>query len=369
VDLDAGQRLVVEHEHEHGAGPLRVLGGFGSGISTALEARAERLRAEGRRSLLLSHSRSQLVDLAVEILRRRGGRRVELVPSPSVLAALVSRVAPEGVDRHEAAATVVAFQASFLGDEELRVHADAAGCLAAAEGVIATTARHRAVLAGSGLVDHGGAVVEASLLLRDPEVLAAEQARFDELLVDDFQLASFATNRLLSQLAGPGGPLVVGGNPEAAVSRDPLASAAHLDRVERRFGGTTVTLDGQHRTAVRPPELRLVGEEGIGTSFRWTGPDDLWITAAELESFVGREGRLVVVDDVSATAWPAPRPVPTWFYPELFNGPDVPADDERERRWLALERRRVEVATTRATQATVLLAQPPITAFVGELLR
>jgi hypothetical protein len=367
VDLDAGQRLVVEHEH--GAGPLRVLGGFGTGVSTALRARAERLEAEGLRPLLVAHR--DLVGLAVDILRRHGGRpgAVHLVPSPSVLAALVSRVAPDGVDRHEAATTVVAFQASFLGDEELRVHADAAGCLDAAEEVIATTAKHRAAL-GRDLVDEGGAVVEASLLLRDPEVLAAERARFDELLVDDFQLASFATNRLLSQLAGPGGPLVVGGNPEAAVSRDPLASAAHLDRFERRFGGTTVTLSEPHRLAARPPELRLVGDEGADVaSSPWTGPEDLWIAAAEVEAFVGREGKLVVVADASAEAWPAPRPKPTWFDPELFHGPDVPDDAERDRRWRELERHRFLVATSRATQGTLLLARPPISPLVGELLR
>lgn len=364
-DLDDRQRLVVEHE----GGPLRVLGGFGSGKSVALRRRAERLRAEGRRPLLLAHRR--LVDLAVEIIGRHD-RPVALVGSVRALRMLVARAVGDvtGVDPDEAVATIVGFEASFLGDEELRVHADAAGCLAAAEEVIAATARHRAELHRRGLVDQGGALVEASLLLRDPSVLAAEQARFDELLVDDFQLASFATNRLLTQLAGPGGPLVVAGNPDAAVSRDPLSSPAHLERFDRRFGATTVTLTSGYRTPSRPPELRLLGEGGAEIDPHWlAGPGGLVVEPHAVEEAVGREGRVVIVTDVSVDAWPATRPTPTWFDPELFHGPDVPDDAERDRRWLALERRRFRVATTRATQATILLAQPPISSFLGELLR
>jgi hypothetical protein len=275
----------------------------------------------------------------------------------------------------EIAGTLVGFQASFLGDEELRVHADAAGVLDRAEELIELSSRYLAALEGRGEVDAGGALVQASLLLRDPAIAAAEQARFDELLVDDFQLASFATNRLVTQLVGRSGDVVVAGNPEAAVSTAPLASSLHLERFDRRFDAPTIALPMVHRVAALPPELRLVDDV-----------DDLRPTVRSLvagaatksvvvihregsEGLVGQEAEVAVVEDASAGSWPTPRPVHRWFDDELFHGPDVPDDAARDRQWNALELRRFLVATTRATTATIVVARTPISPFVRELLR
>jgi hypothetical protein len=341
VNLDDGQQVVVDHPAGR---PLQVVSGFGCGASTALRARAERLTAEGRRPLLV-HARD-LVGLALAVLDRHG-RPARRMPPP----------APDD----DVTATVIAFQASFLGDEELRVHCDAAGCLSLAEELITATRRHLDDLARRGLVDDGGALVQASMLLRDPDVLAAEQERFDELLVDDAQLLSFAGNRLLTQLAGPAGPIVLAGNPDAAVSPDPLASAAHLERFPKRFGATTIRLERAHRTPERPPELHLGDDVDAPGALRLGKPDVL--------DAVGREAATVVVEGATDGAWPAPRPAHRWFDPELFHGPDVPDDDERDRRWRHLEHRRFLVATTRATAATVVLAPPPVSPFVASLLR
>lgn len=369
MDLDDDQRRVVEHD----GGPLLVEGGFGSGKSVALRARAERLRGEGRRPLLVHHR--ELVGLAVGILQRHG-RKVELV-HPSGLRYLIAQAISglAHVDVDEAVASIVGFQASFLGDEELRVHADAAGCLGPAEELIAATARHLAAMEARGLVDDGGALAQASLLLRDPSVCEAERARFDELLVDDFQLASFATNRLVTQLAGAGGPVVVAGNVNAAVSSAPLASAVHLQRFERRFGATAVQLIGVHRVAARSPELRLLDEQASARDAAWAAvhevarADSLVIGREEVEAVVGQEGGVIIVQDATDGRWPAPPPVHRWFDPEVFHGPDVLDDDERARRWHELERRRFLVATTRATERTVVLAHTPVTPFVSDLLR
>jgi alkylhydroperoxidase/carboxymuconolactone decarboxylase family protein YurZ len=367
VELDPAQQAVVEHE----AGPLLVEGGFGSGKSVALRARAERLRAEGKRPLLLHHR--ELVAVAVAILRRHG-RNVELV-HPTGLRYFAERaVGSPQVDAGEAVAAIVGFQASFLGDEELRVHADAAGCLDVAEELIATTARHGAAMAAGGLVDPGGALVEASLLLRDVDVLAAERARFDELLVDDFQLASFATNRLVSQLAGPGGAVIVAGNADAAVSTMPLASATHLERFPRRFGAGQVTLTASYRSP-GPPELRLLEGDRSAAEDAWMirggvrRADVLLIGRDEVEAAVGTEAGVVLVHGATDGRWPAPQPALRWFDTELFHGPDVPDEAERARRWRAFERRRFLVATTRATERTVVLAHPPVTPLIAELLR
>jgi superfamily I DNA/RNA helicase len=365
MDLDDDQRRVVDHD----GGPLVVEGGFGSGKSAALRARAERLRRAGRRPWLVHHR--ELVGVAVAILRRHG-RDVDLAPS-SERRRLVGELVDHEVD--EVAAAILGFQASFLGDEELRVHADAAGCLDVAEELIAVTARYLQVLAERRQVDESGALVQASLLLRDLDVLDTERARFDELLVDDFQLASFATNRLVTQLAGAGGPLVVAGNADAAVSAAPLASPVHLDRFPRRFGATTIELAGRHRVPGGPPELRLLDPDDDGSTVAvglvrpFRGKSAVIVHRDGVEEFVGHEAALVVVQDATDGRWPAPAPNHRWFDPEVFHGPDVIDDAERALRWHELERRRFLVATTRATERTVVLAHAPVTPFVSELLR
>ena len=376
MQLTEGQQQVVDHDSARG--PCRVVGGFGSGLTTALRARAARLRAEGRRPLLLDTP--SVVGFATEVLQRHG-RRVSLVAGDeqvSIVAGLLDDPAPRS-HVAEIAAAVVGFQASFLGDEELRVHADAAGRLSEAEALISLTARYLDVLTSRNLVDAGGALVASSLLLRDPEVLASEQSRFDELLLDDFQLASFGTNRLVSQLAGPGGPLTVAGNPEAAVSSAPLSSAQHLARFDRRFGAALdVRLDGVHRSpgvptlriVESPDDARIAAREAVeqAAGMGIDGADTAVVTRELAEAATGRSWALVVVPGATEGRWPASRPADRWFDTELFHGPDVPDDATRDRRWLELERRRFAVACSRATQFLVVIAEIPVTRFVGDLV-
>jgi superfamily I DNA/RNA helicase len=318
---------------------------------------------------------------AVDLLRRHG-RPVSTLAAAEQTAMVASLVdEPLRSIAHEVASVVTAFQASFLGDEELRVHADAAGCLAEAETLIDLTARYLSVVSSRYRVDAGGAVVQASLLLRDPEVLAAERSRFDEVLVDDFQLASFGASRLLSQLVGFGGGLTVAGNADAAVSPDPLASASHLDRFDRRFGAALdVTLAEPSFRSPGVPTLRIVESEDearrlasetvAGAEAMGIGRTDTAVVSRDLvEAAVGREWPLVVVPDATEGRWPAPRPSWRWFDPELFHGPDVPSPAVRDARWLELERRRFRVATSRATRFLVVIGEVPVSPFVGELVR
>ena len=378
MELTAGQRAVVDHDA--GAGPCRVVGGFGSGLTTALHARAARLREEGRRPLLLGTA--SVGEFAVDLLRRHG-QPVSLVSGDeqvAIVQSLLDDSAPPHGDVAEAAAALVGFQASFLGDEELRVHAEAAGMLREAEELIALTSRYLEALARRDLVDDGGALVAASLRLRDRAVLDEERGRFDELLLDDFQLASFGVNRLVSQLVGPGGPVTVAGNPEAAVSSRPLASARHLDAFSRRFGAALdVRLGDVHRSP-GVPTLRILDDPdaaraaareaieqaaGMGIDAAGTAV----ITRDKAELAVGRAWPLVVVPDATEGRWPSARPLPRWFDTELFHGPDVPDESTRDRRWVDLERRRFGVACSRATQFLVVLAEVPVTRFVGDLVR
>lgn len=376
MELTAGQRAVVELGADDG--PCRVGGGFGSGLTTTLHARASRLRDDGRRPLLLGTA--SIADFAVDLLSRHG-RPVSLLSTDEQVGVVASLLEePLRGRANEVAGAVVGFQASFLGDEELRVHADAAGTLERAEELIGITSRYLEVLEARNRVDAGGALVAASLLLRDPAVLDVERSLFDELLLDDFQLASFGTARLVSQLVGPGGPVIVAGNPEAAVSSAPLSSGSYLAGFPRRLGAALdVHLDDTHRSP-GVPTLRIVEDEdgarraaqesiegaaGMGLDVA----DTAVVTRKLAESAVGRSWPLVVVPGATDGAWPAPRPATEpWFDTGLFHGPDVPDDETLDHRWLELERRRFAVACSRATQFLVVVAQVPVTRFVGDLV-
>ena len=364
LDLDAGQQAVVDHR----GGPLRVLGSFGAGTSTALRARAERLVREGVAAVLLHHR--DLVPFAIELLRRHG-EDVSLASAQDVLDVLADVLDGDDLPhRDEVARALVGYQTSWLGDEELRVHADAAGELERAERLIDLSRRYLSALASRRLVDGAGAVVRAGLALRDEEVLRSERARVDELLVDDFQLATFAEARMLTQLAGRGGALVVAGNLRAAVSSAPLASATHLRHFDRRFGCPTAELTGDHR-APGIPTLHLAGGAGDADEVvaRMVTAGATALTPDGVESVVGREWPVVVVPDAVDGVWPRPRRPLAWFDEELFHGPDVPEEAERDRRWRETERARFRVAVTRATAHTVVVSTVPATPFLDELVR
>ena len=361
--LDAAQEAVVRHE----GGALRVLGTFGAGTSRALRARAERQSAMGKVPLLV-HQR-ELVPFAVDLLRRHGRvvARATTEERRSVLAAVVEeRDQPHLAD---IARAVVGFQTSWLGDEELRVHADAAGELERAERLIAVTHHYLDELDERHLVDEGGAVVQAGLALRDDDVLHAERARFGELLVDDFQLATFAEQRLVTQLVGRGGALVVAGNPGAAISSAPLASSTFLLRFDRRFACPTIELTTAHRRP-QSPRLHLAGDEADAqaAAAEAVAGGATALSAADVEGAVGREWPQVVVLDAVAGRWPRPRPRNGWFDEELFHGPDVPDGTERDRRWHEAERRRFGVAISRASERTTVIASADPTPFLAELV-
>lgn len=325
---------------EHGEGPARLTGGFGTGKTTLLRRRGQRLRAGGARVLELRPP--DLPAFAVGVLQRAGIERRLLGPAEHLDA--IASVLPDHLRpmAAEVAGTVLAYQASFLGAEELFVHADAAGELDRAEELHRLTEAYLARLDAAGAVDEAGALVQASLLLRDPDALARERARFDFLHVDDFQLATFAANRLVGQLSGINGNVVVASNPDAAVGElcgTPI-TGSHLDAFARRFGAAAdadVHLDGpSHR---RPQSGRSMG--------------DVYVLDHEAAArAVGKEWPAVLVRGATADGWLHPPPCPRyqWFDRAIFAGPDTPGDDERAERWQEECRRRFLVASSRATE-------------------
>ena len=379
IELDDQQRDVANH----GPAPLRVVGGFGSGLTTALNARVARLRREGRRPLGL---RPTPVAFAASVLAR-AGQTVRVLSSDEQRETAAQLLAREGAAdwptlhadlRDPAFVTEVAdavrfYRASFLGDEELFVHAEAAGQLERWEELARFASRYRAALEASGSLDQASVVVRASMLLRDPQRLAAERALFDDLIIDDYQLADFATARLVAQLAGQGGSVTVAGNAGAWVGEDEGRDAKYLASFARRFDARDIELTGNHRVPQRPPALRLVDEPGEADDLvgaMTTDHDRVHVLRrVDVDTVMGREWELVIIPDADDTHWPTPPISRRWVDPALFSGPDLPSLEEREQRREDEERRRFAVAITRATVQTLLISTPPVTRFVGDLVR
>jgi len=350
--LTDAQREVVDAR----PGPLRVLGGFGCGTSFALRARRDALVAAGRTALLVSVDR--LVELAMELVPSARRRVMTTDEQRNLVARLTDHEDPADVD--ELARTVVLYQASWLGAEELFTHADAAGELEVWTDLVRFTDGYLAELRRVGVHDRASALVDATIALRDPGVLAQARRAFDDLLVDDFQNADFAANRFVTQLCGRNGSLTVGGNIGAAVGSEWRRTPKYLETFVRRFDAADVVLDEVLRPRA-PLQVRSAAPASHGAHV---------ISRTTVDSEVGREWPVVVIEDAVDGVWPSPRPRHRRFDPHLLSGPDVPDDDEREARWLAEERRRFDIASTRATQATIVVEPSPpeeLSPFVAEL--
>jgi superfamily I DNA/RNA helicase len=370
VNLSGGQSAVVKH----GDGPARVTGAFGTGKTAALRERAKRLTAEDLRPLLVNHR--EVTALAAQIVGRHGDS-VRVIDGDEQRQVVVELLGNEGAsewptlhdslgDRAfaaELATTVLAYEGSFLGVEELRVHSEAVGGLDRWEELAAFTERYQAVLAERGQADSAAVVVTASLLLRDPLVCAIERERFDALMVDDYQLATFATARLITQLAGQGGNLVVAGNADACIGAAAGASSVHLDRFAVRFGAALDVVLTERFRVPAPPVVHLDRE------LPWPAEQFEIIDRESVDATIGREWPRVVVMGASAGAWPAPRSRHRWFDARVLGGPDVPDDETRDAEWLVEERNRFHIACSRALQTVVIVAEPPLSPFVADLVR
>jgi superfamily I DNA/RNA helicase len=441
MELTGGQRAVVAH----GNGPGRVFGGFGTGKTTALAARVDRLAGDAGADRVLAitqthgsaaafrrrlHHRVPVMtfwDLAGGILQRVG-QPAELIGSVARRSLVAELLAAEGrrqwptlhrnlVDpgfAEELADTVCSYEASFLGLEELRTHARAAAVPERWEEVAAFTDRYREALAAKGMKDWAGLLVDAALALRDDGVLDLERSRFDHVVVDDFEATSFATNRLLLLLTGPGSNVVVAGNPVGPGAPGFGSSPAFLADFDRRFDAELdTTLESRLRPAAASAlvlcqdpaeetegvaaELETVHrEDGLAWNdmavvvCRWEsdadgvfealtaagvpaqagqGPDP-WdastpatgdaVTVVSIDGAVGREWDTVVLTGCVDGILPTEPRQHRWFDSALLtHGPDVPEAADRAIDWRAGERRRFDLAVSRARSRMVLVAAPP----------
>ncbi|MFB9463749.1 ATP-dependent helicase [Streptomyces cinereospinus] len=263
--LDATQRAVVDH----GAGPLLVLAGPGTGKTTTLvESVAARIArgADPERILVLTFSRKAAVELRDRMALRVGAARAPRATTfHSYCYALVRAqqdsalfVEPlrllSGPEQDVAVRELLAGQPDLerLGLAHVRWPDELRACLTTrgfADEVRAVLARSRELGLGpdaldafagrigrpdwraaaaflaeyldvldlQGVLDYAELVHRAVLLARRPEVAAQLAARYDAVFVDEYQDTDAAQVRLLHALAGDGRTLVAFGDPDQSI--------------------------------------------------------------------------------------------------------------------------------------------------------
>ncbi|MDH6220049.1 ATP-dependent helicase [Streptomyces pseudovenezuelae] len=263
--LDAPQSAVVDHR----AGPLLVLAGPGTGKTTTLvESVAARIArgADPGRILVLTFSRKAAVELRDRMATRTGAVHApQATTFHSFCYALVRAhqdtdlfVEPlrllSGPEQDVAVRELLAGQPDLerLGLAHVRWPDELRACLTTrgfADEVRAVLARSRElgldagaldafarrigrpdwraaaaflaeyldVLDLQGVLDYAELVHRAVLLARRPEVAAQLAARYDTVLVDEYQDTDSAQVRLLHALAGGGRTLVAFGDPDQSI--------------------------------------------------------------------------------------------------------------------------------------------------------
>ncbi|MEV5902632.1 ATP-dependent helicase, partial [Streptomyces sp. NPDC052127] len=263
--LDAAQRSVVDH----GAGPLLVLAGPGTGKTTTLvESVAARIARGGdpERILVLTFSRKAAVELRDRMAHRMGAARApQATTFHSYCYALIRAhqdadlfVEPlrllSGPEQDVAVRELLEGQLDLqrLGLAHVRWPDELRACLTTrgfADEVRAVLARSRElgldpaaldafahrigrpdwraaaaflaeyldVLDLHGVIDYAELVHRAVLLAHRPEVAERLAARYDAVFVDEYQDTDPAQVRLLRALAGGGRSLVAFGDPDQSI--------------------------------------------------------------------------------------------------------------------------------------------------------
>jgi superfamily I DNA/RNA helicase/RecB family exonuclease len=261
--LDDSQQAVLDTVARPGHGPVLVLAGPGTGKTTTLvESVAARVAAGGDpdRVLTLTFSRKAAADLRDRIGARLGrtvatpsawtfhafayaladrarpaddpGRPLRLLSGPQqdvVVRDLLAGDLVEGTVGWPADLRVAVGTRGFA-DEVRALLARArtlgmepADLLAAAGGrpdwssAADFLAEYLAVLDARGLLDYGELVHRAVAYAATPAGRAELRSRYDLVLVDEYQDTDPAQARLLAELAGQGGDLVVVGDPDQSI--------------------------------------------------------------------------------------------------------------------------------------------------------
>ncbi|HET7824824.1 MAG TPA: UvrD-helicase domain-containing protein, partial [Anaeromyxobacter sp.] len=309
-DLNEAQREAVLH----GAGPLLVLAGAGSGKTRVIVHRIARLvREEGVvpwRILAVTFTNKAAGEMRERLVRllgveanelwvqtfhafgarflRREAARAGLSPSFPIydgddqLRLAKGILAELGADEGElltarqALSAIDEWKGLALRPEELRLaDHDVEGQLARE-----VYARYQAALGRAGAADFGDLLMRpVRLLEEDDRVRQRWQGRFEHVLVDEFQDTNPVQYRLLRLLAGSRGNACVVGDDDQAIYAWRGASVenilgfdkdfpgARVVKLERNYRSTRNVLDAAHAViarATRRREKRLWTDEGPG---------------------------------------------------------------------------------------------------------
>jgi DNA helicase-2/ATP-dependent DNA helicase PcrA len=206
----------------------------------------------------------------------------------------------------------------------------------AREQLLPLVATYAAEKAAREVLDHGDQVaLAARIASRHPEVGAAERARYNVVLLDEYQDTSQAQLVLLRALFGGGHPVTAVGDPCQSIYGWRGASAGNLRRFTHDFPVQPRPSGTSRRAEPRPAPVRL-----LSTSFRNAGRV--------------LEAAAVIQDDLRAEAPDVPRLVP------------APDRTERGQVACALLETTAEEAEWVAAQVAGLLALPAGTAPDGE---
>jgi DNA helicase-2/ATP-dependent DNA helicase PcrA len=291
--LTKSQRAAVEHDDGH----LLVVAGAGTGKTTTLAARVARLVARGtppERILLLTFSRRA----ASELLRRAGelggadvagrawggtfhavanrllrlhGRALGLDPSFTVLdqadgADLLALCRAE-LDAHDGAparpvkrrarkevlAQVLSRCVNTATPVSAVLERHFPWCKEERDDLVATFAAYTARKRAAQILDYDDLLVYWSVLLADADVAAAVAARFDHVLVDEYQDTNTLQAEVLDALARAGAAhglrLTAVGDDAQAIYGFRAATVRNILEFPERFDAGVVVLEDNHRSS------------------------------------------------------------------------------------------------------------------------
>jgi ATP-dependent DNA helicase UvrD/PcrA len=301
---DDRQREAIEHVH----GPMLVVAGAGTGKTSVLTHRIERLVREGHAQpdeiLALTYTNNAADEMRERLHKLLGGKTVQAATFHDYCLDLLKRVHQDfGVldekdlwiflrrrlrDLHLEHYVRAANVAQFLNDllefvsrchDELvtpKKYEDYVKRLERGEIAMPRVAKskdsldhaeilgrcHEIAYVFSTMEDwlkrenlgtFGHMITRAHALLEaDPEILAGARARARFILADEFQDANIAQIKILARLAGDEGNIFAVGDPDQAIYRFRGASSAAFELLHRHFPGARMVVLEKNRRSTTP---------------------------------------------------------------------------------------------------------------------
>src|ERR1700758_123812 len=301
---DDRQREAIEHVH----GPMLVVAGAGTGKTSVLTHRIERLVREGHayphEILALTYTRNAANEMRVRLRKLLGGKEVNaatfhdycldmfkrvhkdfgVLDDKYLWISLDRRIRELHLEHYVRAANVAQFLNDLL-DFVSRCHdelvtpekyAEYVERLERNEVPIPRVAKSKNVLddaevigrcreiarvfstlerwlAEENLGSFSHMITRAHALLESDEgVLSAARSRARFILADEFQDANFAQIKILARLAGPSGNILAVGDPDQGIYRFRGASSAAFELFRHHFSGTKLVVLEKNRRSTTP---------------------------------------------------------------------------------------------------------------------